>query len=107
MVFNDNDDIFNNTDCDHIDRYWWYNKPENIRWVSSKENMNNRGVSTAKIDRKHDKSGITYLEKWMDHLKIKLENIKCKNTKNDKVEQEKQKKIVKMNGYLESLNNDR
>jgi hypothetical protein len=21
MVFNDNDDIFNNTDCDHIDRY--------------------------------------------------------------------------------------
>jgi hypothetical protein len=29
MVFNDNNDIFRNTDCDHIDRFRWCNKPEN------------------------------------------------------------------------------
>jgi hypothetical protein len=31
MVFNDNDDIFRNTDCDHIDRFRWCNRPENTR----------------------------------------------------------------------------
>jgi hypothetical protein len=31
IVFNDNDDIFRNTDCDHIDRFRWCDKPENTR----------------------------------------------------------------------------
>jgi hypothetical protein len=42
--------------------------------------MNNRGVSSAKIDRTDNKSNIAYLEKWIDHLKIKLEK-KSKNKK--------------------------
>ena len=31
FVFNDNDDILRNTDCDHMDRNRWCNKPENTR----------------------------------------------------------------------------
>ena len=81
MIFNYNDDIFNNTDFDPVDRYRWCNKPENTRWVTSKENMNNRGVSTAKIDRTHDESDIEYLEDWTDHFKIQINKMKDKKEK--------------------------
>ena len=50
IVFNDNNDIFRNTDCDHMDRNRWCNKPDNTRWVTSFENQNNRGICADKID---------------------------------------------------------
>jgi hypothetical protein len=81
MVFNDNDVILNNTDCDHIDRNRWNNRSVNLRCVTSAENMNNRSVCLDKIDRKHDKTDIVYLEKCIDNEKIKFVNIKNKVTK--------------------------
>jgi hypothetical protein len=42
-VVNENDDIFRNTDCVHINRFRWCNRPENTRWVTSLENMDNKG----------------------------------------------------------------
>jgi hypothetical protein len=68
MVFNDNDDIFRKTDCDHIDRFRWNNNPKNLRWVTSQDNMKNRGCCVTKIDRLHNKTDIDYLEKWITYV---------------------------------------
>jgi hypothetical protein len=107
LVFNDNDDIFNNTDCAHIDRYRWNNRAITLCWVTPTDNMNNRGVCLDKIDRKHDKTIIIYLEKWIDYVtKVKFENIKNKKTKNDEQEKKKQDKIIWMEDYIQSLNKD-
>jgi hypothetical protein len=58
-----------NTDCDHIDRNRWCNKPDNTRWVTSRENQGNKGQCADKIDRQHDKKDIEYLEDWIAHIK--------------------------------------
>jgi hypothetical protein len=95
IVFNDNNDIFRNTDCDHIDRFRWCNKPENTRWVSSIENQNNKGQCSAKIDRKHNKKDIEYREDWIVHVKsIPTKREKIITVKNEKIK------------YLDLLNND-
>ena len=86
MVFNDNNDIFRNNNCDHIDRFRWCNKPENTRWVTSRENMNNKGICADKIDRQHDKKDIEYLEDWIAHINVIS--------------------IKKKDEYLKSLNDD-
>jgi hypothetical protein len=104
MVFNDNDDIINNTECDHIDRNRCNNRSINLRWVTSTENMNNIGVCTDKIDRKHDRFDIVYLEKCIAHEKVKYLNIKNKLTKTKEAENKKQKKIKWMEDYIESIN---
>jgi hypothetical protein len=78
MVFNNNDDIFQKTDCDHIDRNRWNNRPINLRWVTSLENQNNKGNYSAKINRKHDEKDIDYLEECISYLKgidIKKKNV--------------------------------
>jgi hypothetical protein len=105
MVFNDNDDIFNNTECDHIDMNKCCNRSINVRWIASKENMNNRGVCLDKIDRKHDKTDIIYFKKWIDHVvKVKFVNIKIKKSKNDEQEKKKKDKIKLMKNYIQLLN---
>ena len=106
MVFNDNDDVFNNTDCDHIDRNRWNNRSINLRWVTSTENINNRCVCLDKINRKHDRIDIIYLERCIPHEKVKFVNIKNKVTKTKEEENKKQKKLIWMEDYLLSLNND-
>jgi hypothetical protein len=62
IVFNDNNDIFRNSDCNHIDRFQWCNKPDNTRCAISLENQSNKGIYSTKIDRKHNKHDIDYLE---------------------------------------------
>jgi hypothetical protein len=82
IIFNDNNDIFRNTDCDHIDRFRWCNRPENTIWITSIENQNNKCTSNAKIDRKHNKTDISYLENWIAHmefLKVKKNDHSKKN----------------------------
>jgi sugar/nucleoside kinase (ribokinase family) len=83
MVFNDNDDIFRNTNFDHIDRFRWCNKPENTRSVTSQVNQNNRGICADKDDRTYNKDDITYLERWIDHIKIIKGNEKYLETLNE------------------------
>jgi hypothetical protein len=104
MVFNDNDDIINNTECDHIDRNRCNNRSVNLRWVTSTENMNSRDVCIDKINRKHDRIDIVYLEKHIAHEKVKYLNVKNKMTKTKEAENKKQKKIKGMEDYIESIN---
>jgi hypothetical protein len=85
-IYNNNNDIIRKTDCDHIDRHRWCNRPENLGWVTSVENQNKKGRCLTKIDRKHDNFDIDYLEEWIIH--IKLIKIKGKDE------------------YIKSLNND-
>jgi hypothetical protein len=40
-VFEDIDDILSKKECDHIDRFSWNDKSDNIRWVTQIENKNN------------------------------------------------------------------
>jgi hypothetical protein len=69
MIFNDNDDIFRYTEWDHIDRFLWDNIPINTSWATPVENQNNPESCGGKINRKHDKIDIKYLEKWIEHVK--------------------------------------
>jgi hypothetical protein len=41
-AFEDNDDILNKKECDHIDRFPWNNKSANIMWSTAVENIDNQ-----------------------------------------------------------------
>jgi hypothetical protein len=68
--------------------------------------MDNRDVCPNKINRKHDKIDIVYLEKCLEHEKINFVNIKKRKTENEEDEIKKQDKIIWMEDYLQSLNKD-
>ena len=95
IVFNNNNYIFRNKDCDHIDRFRWCNKPENTRFVTSIENQNNRDICAGKINRKHYKKDIEYLKVWIAHVKsVPSKRNKIMTIKNEKIK------------YIDLLNND-
>jgi hypothetical protein len=98
IVFNDNNDIVRNTDCDHIDRFRWCNKPENTRWVTSSENQNNRESCVGKINRLHNEFDIKILEKWIEHVK----KIQFK----DKKKKQKKEYIQSLNDDLQAIKNE-
>jgi hypothetical protein len=38
--------------------------------ITSLENMNNKGICAAKINKKHNKHDIEYLEDWIAHVNV-------------------------------------
>ncbi len=76
-----------NTEIDHINRNKLDNRIENLRWVSRRENILNRGMF------KKNKSGITGVcfnkeqSKWMATINKGVGNFKCKffNEKQDAI----------------------
>jgi hypothetical protein len=61
-VFEDNDNILSKKECDHISRFTWNNKSDNIRWVISLENIGNQERSKTQPVVAHKQSDIDYLK---------------------------------------------
>jgi hypothetical protein len=70
LVYLDNDDALNKDNVDHIDRIRCFCSPQNIRWATSEENQNNKRGCIGKDERQHTNEDITYLEDWIQHIKL-------------------------------------
>jgi hypothetical protein len=53
-----------------LDRIRCFCSPRNIRWTTSIKNQNNKGGCIGKDEREHTNEDITYLEDWIQHVKL-------------------------------------
>jgi hypothetical protein len=75
-LFGDHHDILNKRECDHIDRFTWNNKCDNIRCTTQIENKLNRCNCETKTIEAHKQNDIDHLNDFRFEMNLKKKDSK-------------------------------